>query len=81
MCVCLERKRTKVCREDEPVTPLLSAHSSCSQLPKSPSSELTGIKIRMNGYGAMVDSSGSIHTNSTQQQQPNEMHHESEPKI
>ncbi|ORE12911.1 DUF21-domain-containing protein [Rhizopus microsporus] len=76
-----KRKRTKVCREDEPVTPLLSAHSSYSQLPKSPSSELTGIKIRMNGYGAMVDSSGSIHTNSTQQQQPNEMHHESEPKI
>ncbi|RCH85884.1 hypothetical protein CU097_002646 [Rhizopus azygosporus] len=71
-----KRKRTKVCREDEPVTPLLSAHSSYSQLPKSPSSELTGIKIRMNGYGAMVDSSGSIHTNSTQQQQPNEMHHE-----
>ncbi|KAG1298065.1 hypothetical protein G6F66_002048 [Rhizopus arrhizus] len=78
-------QKTKVNREDE-INPfqIQSRHASYPQLLKSsiPLKDSTGIKIRMNGYGAIVDSTGSILTNSGALQQPNDSYyHEHEPKI
>ncbi|KAG1047165.1 hypothetical protein G6F43_010374 [Rhizopus delemar] len=78
-------KKTKVNREDE-MNPfqIQSRHASYPQLLKSsiPPKDSTGIKIRMNGYGAIVDSTGSILTHSGVLQQPNDSYyHEHEPKI
>ncbi|CAO3689543.1 unnamed protein product [Rhizopus stolonifer] len=74
-------KKTKVQREEECVrSQIQSRHSNYSQLSKTLSKESTGIKIRMNGYGAMVESKPNIYTHSLHQSNET-YYHDHEPKL
>lgn len=74
-------KKIKVQREEECVrSHIQSRHSNYPQLSKASLKKSTGIKIRMNGYGAMVESKPNIYAHSLHQSNET-YYHDHEPKL